>query len=195
MTFPVYFRSRAAESLSVDFYTWFQPVVLMSNVITVIRASELSPLACTPYVPASLSNPIVVTQVWTETTPMYFGRDVVALTTFYTPRPECLDKWLLETAWTAECGTRNPGSVRDFTVFSAYAGYDPWYNQCLLYGTRFYSPGICPHGQTIADVTEFQSSASTGYHTFWHGSCCRRFVLTFCLLRRKHCTDDLQQVV
>lgn len=72
-----------------------------------------------------------------------------------------------------------------FTVFSMDlngTATDPSYRSCQRYnGAPTYSPGVCPEGQTIAEITAWHVNASsggsfTGYHTFWQASCCRRYV-------------------
>ncbi|KAJ8108724.1 hypothetical protein OPT61_g7973 [Boeremia exigua] len=67
--------------------------------------------------------------------------------------------------------------AQNHTVFSLDlngTATDPSYRKCQPYQLApTYSPGICPDGQTVAEVTAWQLSASTGYRTFWQASCCR----------------------
>lgn len=72
--------------------------------------------------------------------------------------------------------------AQNFTVMSLDlngTATDPSYRGCQPYRLApTYSPGICPHGQTIAEVTAWQVNASTGYRTFWQASCCKRSVIS-----------------
>jgi len=99
--------------------------------------------------------------------------NVPDLTTIHTPDPSCIDRWVFLP--TSNCGDDNG---TDDVVWSVrpdrLAVPDPSYNGCQLYGSPTYSPGVCPSGQTIAEVTAFESSASNGNRTFWQASCCRR---------------------
>lgn len=68
---------------------------------------------------------------------------------------------------------------------------DPSYRSCQPYGSvPTYSPGICPYGQTAAEITAWQVNTSTGFHTFWQASCCRRFVA-----RASFCDTYLRNVI
>jgi hypothetical protein len=100
------------------------------------------------------------------------------LTTLYTPSPSCIDRWMLE-AEPSDCGLDNP-RTGNFTVYSVNPSRsivsDASYSSCQAYGKASYSPGICPSGQTVAEITAYQSNVSTGYRTFWQASCCQRFV-------------------
>ena len=99
--------------------------------------------------------------------------NVPDLTTVHTPDPSCIKRWVFLPA--SNCGDDNS---TDDVVWSVnpirLRVPDPSYNNCQLYGTPTYSPGICPSGQTVAEVTAFESSASNGNRTFWQASCCRR---------------------
>ena len=102
--------------------------------------------------------------------------NVPPLTTIYTPPNQCIDRWMVGPDST-NCEDANAGTV--ITVFSIDPSKsivsDALYNSCQLYRTPTYSPGICPSGQTIAEVTAYQGTASTGNRTFWQASCCKRF--------------------
>lgn len=80
------------------------------------------------------------------------------------------------------------------TVFSVNfngTATDPSYRMCQPFRLApTYSPGICPSGQTVAEVTAFQVVASTGYRTFWQASCCRRFVAHCSKLNRTNAEDQ-----
>jgi hypothetical protein len=75
--------------------------------------------------------------------------------------------------------------AQQHTVFSMDlngTATDPSYRACQRYNAApTYSPGVCPEGQTVAEITAWHVNASsggivTGYHTFWQASCCRRCV-------------------
>jgi hypothetical protein len=99
------------------------------------------------------------------------------LTTVFTPNPTCVDRWMLK-AEPSDCGLDNPRTA-NFTVFSVDPSRsivsDASYSLCQAYGRATYSPGICPSGQTVAEITAYQSNVSTGYRTFWQASCCKRY--------------------
>lgn len=123
------------------------------------------------------------------------NRFLPALTKVYTPSSECAERWMLAGSQTI---TRNVGAEitpitvapdvisngdfvrQNLTVFSMSlngSATDRLYRTCQPYGlAATYSPGICPSGQTIAEITAYQVSASEGYRTFWQASCCRRSV-------------------
>lgn len=146
--------------------------------------NDTSTLGCVTYVSTQPINDSLITTVVTNDFPESHSTpsslNVPPLTTIYTPPSQCRDRWMLETPRMTDCGHTE---VPDFTVFSVDPSKsivsDPLYRDCQLYQTATYSPGVCPDGQTIADVTAFQASASTGFRTFWQASCCRRFVSYF----------------
>ncbi|KAF2107092.1 hypothetical protein BDV96DRAFT_637838 [Lophiotrema nucula] len=52
--------------------------------------------------------------------------------------------------------------------------FDASYTSCQPYDAApTYSPGVCPQGQTVAEITEHQISASGSTSTWWQASCCR----------------------
>jgi hypothetical protein len=90
----------------------------------------------------------------------------------------------LSTVWQAPTGCQSnwvyAPSTADTTtgpttIFSAFSR-DPNYLDCQPYCvTPTYSPGVCPEGQTVLEVTELQSTGSDGVAaTHWLASCCRR---------------------
>ena len=103
--------------------------------------------------------------------------NVPDLTIVHTPDSSCIDRWVYLP--TSNCG--DDSSIDDI-VWSVNPTRlpvsDPSYSRCQLYGTPTYSPGICPSGQTIAEVTAFESSISNGIKTFWQASCCKRYDAT-----------------
>jgi hypothetical protein len=103
--------------------------------------------------------------------------NVPDLTTVHTPASSCLDRWMVRPS--ESCGD---GSSISNIVWSINPTHsivsDLSYSGCQLYGKPTYSPGICPSGQTIAEVTAFESSVSNGNRTFWQASCYRRYDTT-----------------
>jgi hypothetical protein len=99
------------------------------------------------------------------------------LTTIYTYPTQCVDRWMIGPS-NCEFGI-NTAIPHNVTVFSIDPGKgtvsDPLYRSCQRYSTPIYTPGVCPSGHTIAEVTAYQSSVTTGFVTFWEASCCRRF--------------------
>jgi hypothetical protein len=116
-----------------------------------------------------------------------------ALTKVFTLKEECANRWMLGggqqvTRFVPDeikpiifnATSTMPGYVRqNLTMFSLNlngTATDPVYRSCQPYGLApTYSPGICPLGHTIAEITAYQVSASTGFRTFWQASCCRRY--------------------
>jgi hypothetical protein len=121
------------------------------------------------------------------------------LTTIFTPPTQCADRWMLAggqkvTRHMPPAGSRllpraDTTIYQNTTVFSLDlegTATDPSYRSCQPYALApTYSPGVCPYGQTIAEITAWQISAATGGHrTFWQASCCKRFVVSpVCTLR------------
>lgn len=56
------------------------------------------------------------------------------------------------------------------------AVYDPSYSRCQPLGALLkYSPGICPQGQTVAEITEYHYAQTSGSSaTRFSASCCQR---------------------
>jgi hypothetical protein len=99
--------------------------------------------------------------------------NVPDLTTVHTPDPSCIDRWVLRSSQT--CGDdSSTGDVVWSVNPTRSIVSDPSYTTCQLYGKPTYSPGICPSGQSIAEVTAFESTVGNGTRTFWQASCCRR---------------------
>lgn len=121
------------------------------------------------------------------------------LTKRYTYTSGCTDRWMLAgqqdlirafahlttaTTKTIFFGEAVPKSIYvppKLTVFSMSlhgTATDPDYARCQPYSVAaaIYSPGVCPDGLTMAEVTAYQEVASTGSRTFWQGSCCQRSV-------------------
>jgi len=94
------------------------------------------------------------------------------LTTIYTPDPSCVDRWMLRPV---RCDAAGSTQYQVFSVDpSKSIVSDASYKACQKYGAATYSPGVCPSGHTIAEVTAYHANASTGTQTFWQASCCRR---------------------
>ena len=85
----------------------------------------------------------------------------------------------------ASGSTREPPVFATFVAFSTNPGnnptpgalFDPLYSSCQPYAVpAVYSPGICPEGQTVAEVTEYQyHPASADIETYFEASCCNRY--------------------
>jgi hypothetical protein len=81
-----------------------------------------------------------------------------------------------------------PNTERDtpYEIFVAFsttpvntrsgAVYDPSYSRCQPLGALLkYSPGICPQGQTVAEITEYHYAQTSGsVATRFSASCCQR---------------------
>jgi hypothetical protein len=64
----------------------------------------------------------------------------------------------------------NPGNPNSGAL------YDPSYTSCQPYSSQYhYSPGICPYGKTVAEITEYHYVVSSGSTvTRFEASCCER---------------------
>jgi hypothetical protein len=79
-----------------------------------------------------------------------------------------------------ERGIQYLGTFVAFSTYPSYTGLDTYYDAsyiaCQPFGVQqHYSPGICPSGQTVAEITEYHyptTSASTA--TRFEASCCQR---------------------
>jgi len=103
--------------------------------------------------------------------------NVPDLTTIHTPASSCVDRWVLRPSQSCDGGSSTGETVWSVNPTRLIVS-DASYNGCQLYGTPTYSPGICPSGQTVAEVTAYESSVPTGTRTFWQASCCRRYDAT-----------------
>jgi hypothetical protein len=97
---------------------------------------------------------------------------VTPLTTTSTPASICASRWYQE----------QPDSP------SIRSGWDDrLYATCLQANATnvVFSPGICPSGQSIVDITEYMTTpeASDHGHRSWRGKCSERFVIS--------CSDSL----
>jgi hypothetical protein len=88
--------------------------------------------------------------------------------------------------------SRAPPLFATFVAFSTNPGtptpgalFDPLYSSCQPGGPQsIYSPGICPEGQTVAEVTEYQHSGTSGIvETYYEASCCQRCVDIYLMYR------------
>jgi hypothetical protein len=112
--------------------------------------------------------------VFTTSPTALISFNVPDLTTFYEYPATCIDAWMLEPF--AAC---NNSTFGNFTVFSVDPARsvvsDPLYRSCQKYSTPIQSPGVCPGGYSMAEITAILSSAAGGNKTFCSASCCRRF--------------------
>jgi hypothetical protein len=95
------------------------------------------------------------------------------LTTIWTPPAECQNRWMLQT-------TVTNGSEKAL-AYSTYPTADPsdrLYFLCHPFAqASMFSPGVCPEGMRVADVTQhlyIQSSRSV--QTLWQANCCKVYV-------------------
>ncbi|KAF2829618.1 hypothetical protein CC86DRAFT_402968 [Ophiobolus disseminans] len=86
------------------------------------------------------------------------------LSSRYVLPPECSDRWMLP----------NPGArPQDFTVWSANLGNDPLFVSCRPQShIGKFSPGVCPEGNTLAQMLVVQWSSSGGLQQEWNAPCC-----------------------
>jgi hypothetical protein len=65
----------------------------------------------------------------------------------------------------------NPGNPNSSAL------YDRSYTLCQPYSSLYhYSPGICPYGQTVAEITEYHYATTSGSTaTRFEASCCERY--------------------
>lgn len=71
--------------------------------------------------------------------------------------------------------SQSPSIARAFQFTAWSIDSNPLYTSCQPYSDQpLYSPGVCPEGQTIAEVTEIHANVSTGVRTEWQASCCSR---------------------
>ncbi|CAI6333584.1 unnamed protein product [Periconia digitata] len=104
--------------------------------------------------------------------------EVPSLTTAFTAPTGCAERWLVRgKPW----GPATFDGTKINTVWDIYRGGslnqevpDPWYDACQPYAqaSAIYSPGMCPDGQTVAEITEHQTKVSTGIDSYWQASCC-----------------------
>ncbi|PVI04076.1 hypothetical protein DM02DRAFT_209496 [Periconia macrospinosa] len=105
---------------------------------------------------------------------------VPALTTAFTAPTSCADRWVVRgKTW----GPATFGGVRINAAWDIYKIgpqsheiQDPWYEGCQAYSQvpAIYSPGMCPDGQTVAEITEHRTlgTTGTGMDSYWQASCC-----------------------
>jgi len=107
----------------------------------------------------SISQSITTTYISTEPTATSYSTATPALTTIFTPPASCLDEIVTEA--------------------NTYWQIAPLYlTQCYPYGyatSIFFSPGICPSGYVMGQLTA--SSIVKGTSTAWEtsASCCPRY--------------------
>jgi hypothetical protein len=116
-----------------------------------------------------------------ETSNVLESGRVADLTTVHTPDLSCVDRWLFEPSMSCPQDSTAGGNTFWSVNPSRSTVSDALYSRCQLYGTATYSPGICPSGQTVAEVTAYASSMLNGTKTFWQASCCKRSEIVACL--------------
>jgi hypothetical protein len=163
-----------------------------------VRTDETTTLGCGS---TGLDLPPLESRWWHSTVfvtslSSYSSRGVPDLTTVYTYPAQCVDRWMLQ----PPC--YDAPTASNYTVFSVDPTRilnvsDPLYRSCQRYSTPIYSPGVCPSGHTIAEVTAYRSEVTTGTdRTFWEASCCRRCSAPLGLrIRKIEHTDKTATVV
>jgi hypothetical protein len=134
----------------------------------------------------------------------YQTKDIPPLTTSWTPPTGCSNRWMAENiiaiGFAASISSKALPALRRATTDTDYSTettigtfvafstipyytddgelYDRSYLSCQPYGApNHYSPGICPHGQTVAEITEYHYSTTSGStETRFEASCCQRYV-------------------
>jgi hypothetical protein len=123
-----------------------------------------------------LSYSTVVTSLYSFTTNQH---NLPPLLSRWEAPAICHDRWMISrpgpTPQEGQSGT-------NIWVFSTWptATTDPsdtMYFLCQPYNRMGFSPGVCPEGQTIAEVTLFLHDKTTrGEGDFYEGSCCPTYV-------------------
>ena len=118
--------------------------------------------------------------------------NVPQLTSLWTAPGGCKDRWMgggegtqyIVNGSVSDFATDEPlgGDIQSFVAFSTNPSvqsfdslYDRLYSSCQPYQSAYhYSPGICPEGHTMAEITEFHyATTSSSVITYFQGSCCR----------------------
>lgn len=70
--------------------------------------------------------------------------------------------------------------------------YDNSYSKCQPFSVPVhFSPGLCPHGQTVAEVTEYDYPTTSGSTvTMFEASCCQRYVLSLAVISALQSVDN-----
>jgi hypothetical protein len=122
----------------------------------------------------------------------FTSRNLPALYNHFTAGPNCSERWVASGVAAAGCnpatglGTKTSPSVSSNAVWSTqpdptsteYPYSDALYTSCQPGSVApTYSPGVCPQGQEVAQITEYQfSDVSSGItQKEWRASCCRRY--------------------
>lgn len=94
--------------------------------------------------------------------------NVAALTTIFTPGLECQGRWLLPPGYSWVYST-SPYDTKSYDIDPAYLSCQP-----LGYMT-YYSPGVCPDGQSIATAVKVSRVyAGSSSSLYWNANCCPR---------------------
>jgi hypothetical protein len=100
----------------------------------------------------------------------------LALTTVHTYPTECAERWMLSPLPACANFAVDSIAAGNRTVFSIDPAKsivsDPSYRSCQPFLT--YSPGVCPDGHTVAEVTASFFTLSRDIQTYWQASCCKR---------------------
>ena len=142
--------------------------------------------------------------IFTTSANTYTAENAPALTTYWTPPAGCSNRWMggdtvtvrqnIGSTWltstptvnvflpvsTPKTGRETPSGI--FVAFSTTpvntgTVYDASYIRCQPLGVLVsYSPGICPQGQTVAEITEYHYTSTPGLvATRFSASCCQGY--------------------
>jgi hypothetical protein len=122
--------------------------------------------------PSNMAN---VSMTFTQTvltstySPTVYSFNYPALTTQFTPPPECSGRWLAP--------GRRPNEVYSTAgPRGTDTRFDPKYSSCQpLSGQAVYSPGVCPDHYTIQTISELQFTSSGTFTSWWLAPCCPRY--------------------
>jgi hypothetical protein len=102
------------------------------------------------------------------------------LTTTFTYPSSCINHWV----------QLQPGDPISSISLYSKRGIGSYFESCQPdSGTigPYYSPGVCPSGQTIATIIEYSTASATGGGSDrqWAAICCLRYVWSFIVRIRK----------
>lgn len=112
--------------------------------------------------------PVVSESFATYFGPWYSITDIAPLTTIFTYRSECIDRWYAETR-AGEIVVLSPFSDFSRSLESSWSACQPLGHQTA------YSPGVCPSHLTLIAITADQLVASNTIVRRWSGQCYPRY--------------------
>ncbi|KAF2637162.1 hypothetical protein P280DRAFT_530846 [Massarina eburnea CBS 473.64] len=93
----------------------------------------------------------------------------------FSPPSSCRDRWMVRgEPYQVVVPTTTYNNMYDAYSVSTEGPGDRLYNECKpVNGIHVYSPGVCPDGQTLAEVTLHQMEVTIGVtDSYWQASCC-----------------------